>query len=51
MGRVSDMIIQICELLQEGYTDYEVATKLDIPLHWVRDGHEYLAEFAEDEAS
>lgn len=50
MSRVGDMVIQICELLQEGYTDHEVSVKLDIPIQWVRDAHDYLAEFAEDEA-
>lgn len=49
MSRVGDLIVEICELYEDGYSMSEIARKLKIPISWVRRTiKEYYHELIEE---
>lgn len=48
MARMSELMIDVEEMLRDGFTADEVATKLGVPFQWVKEV-EYAMDFTENE--
>ena len=48
MSRMSDLSIEVQELLVDGIGHAEIAAKLNIPIEWVEEEARYQAEFDEN---
>lgn len=48
MSRMSDLSIEVQELLADGIGHAEIAAKLNIPIEWVEEEARYQAEFDEN---
>lgn len=48
MARMSDLIIDIEEMLREGYSKDEVATKFGVPYEWVKEVYYAMDHYYND---
>lgn len=48
MSKISDLVIEINDLLEQGRSVTQIARELDVPIHWVSDAADIMSNSDRD---